>query len=176
MVVARYRLNVDYTSATQGTDDGHVVFTPNVNITGGSGLGTNATIVSPLGTNAIAAAVSVTPATSSSWAVTGPQTDTQFVASLKSAVNTHSSVASGTGSVTILASNALRKGGRIFNTDANALFLDLSGGTAVAASRAQVMLAQNEGYSIEAGYTGLITGIWAGDGSGNASVVETTLA
>lgn len=175
MTVARYRLSVDYTSATQGSDDGHVVFTPNVNVTGGSGLGTNATIVSPLGTNAIAASVAVTPATASSWAVTGPQTNTEFIAALKSATATHSSVASGTSSVNILASNANRKGARIFNTDANALFLDLSGGTAVAASRAQVSLATNTGYDVPFGYTGLITGIWAGDGTGNASVVEFTV-
>lgn len=70
-MVARYRQNVDYTSATAGDDDGHVVFTPNVNITGGSGLAANVTVVSPLGTQAIAAAVAVTPATSSTWTVVG---------------------------------------------------------------------------------------------------------
>lgn len=37
-MVARYRPNVDYTAATAGTDDGHVVFTPTVNAvaTGGT--------------------------------------------------------------------------------------------------------------------------------------------
>ena len=103
-----------------------------------------------------------------------PQTDAQFVAALKAATATHSSVNSGTSSVTILASNANRKGARIFNTDANALYLDLSGGTAVAASRAQVKLLTDEGYDVPSGYTGLITGIWSADGSGVASVVEFT--
>lgn len=106
--------------------------------------------------------------------VTGPQTNTEFIAALKSGTATHSSVASGTSSVSILASNANRKGARIFNTDANNLFLDLTGGTAVAATRAQVKLALNEGYTVEAGYTGAITGIWAADGSGVASVAEFT--
>lgn len=101
----------------------------------------------------------------------GPQTNAEFLAALRSTA-THSSVASGTSSVTILAANASRKGARIFNTDANNLFLDLSGGTAVAATRAQVKLAQNEGYDVPFGLTGLITGIWAADGSGFASVVE----
>ncbi len=107
--------------------------------------------------------------------VSGPITQTEFIAALKSATNTHSSVNSGASSVTILASNANRKGARIFNTDANALFLDLTGGTAVAATRAQVSIATNIGFDVPAGYTGLITGIWAADGSGVASVCETTV-
>lgn len=101
-------------------------------------------------------------------------TQAEFIAALKSGTATHSSVVSGTTSVTILAANAARKGARIFNTDANALFLDLTGGTAVAATRAQATLATNTGYDVPAGYTGLITGIWAGDGSGVASVAEFT--
>jgi hypothetical protein len=103
--------------------------------------------------------------------VSGPQTNTEFLAALRS-TPTHSSVNSAASSVTILASNANRKGARIFNTDANALYLDLSGGTAVAASRAQVKLATDEGYDVPFGNTGAITGIWAADGSGVASVVE----
>lgn len=99
------------------------------------------------------------------------QTNAEFLAALRS-TGTHSSVASGTASVTILAANANRKGARIFNTDANNLFLDLSGGTAVAASRAQVVLAQNVGYDVPFGLTGAITGIWSADGAGVASVVE----
>lgn len=102
---------------------------------------------------------------------TGPMTSAEFLANLRSTA-THSSVSSGTSSVTILASNANRKGGRIFNTDANALYLDISGGTAVAASRAQYKLATETGMDIPAGCTGTITGIWAGDGAGVASVVE----
>lgn len=36
-MVARYRPNVDYTAATAGSDDGHVVFTPTVNATSAGG-------------------------------------------------------------------------------------------------------------------------------------------
>jgi hypothetical protein len=103
--------------------------------------------------------------------VSGPLTSAELLADLRS-TGTHSSVNSGTSSVTILASNASRKGARIFNSDANALYLDLSGGTAVAASRAQVKLATEEGFDVPFGNTGTITGIWAADGAGVASVVE----
>lgn len=102
-----------------------------------------------------------------------PQTNTEFIAALKSGTATHSSVNSGVASVTILASNANRKGARIRNSDANALYLDLTGGTATV-DRAQVTLAQNESYAVDAGYTGAITGIWAADGSGVASIAEFT--
>lgn len=94
-------------------------------------------------------------------------------ASLKSGTATRSSVNSGTSSATILASNANRKGATIFNSDANALLLDLSGGTA-AATRCQVRLVQYQSYEVGAGFTGAITGIWEGDGSGIADVVEFT--
>lgn len=103
--------------------------------------------------------------------VSGPQTNTEFLAAMRSTA-THSSVNSAASSTTILASNANRKGAIIMNTDANALYLDLSGGTAVAATRAQKKLATDESYEVPFGCTGLITGIWAGDGSGVASVVE----
>lgn len=96
------------------------------------------------------------------------------VAELQSGTATHSSVNSAASSGTILAANGARKGAIIFNTDANALFLDLSGGTAAAATRAQACLLTNQSFIVPAGYTGAITGIWAADGSGVASVVEFT--
>lgn len=169
-----YRLSVDYTLATQVTSpvSGKTAFVPTVQFYSG-GTAFDVAITAPLGTQAVAAAVAVTPATSSSWAVTGPQTDAQFIAALKSGTATHSSVNSGVASVTILASNANRKGARIRNSDANALYLDLTGGTATV-DRAQVTLAQNESYAVDAGYTGAITGIWAADGSGVASIAEFT--
>lgn len=94
-------------------------------------------------------------------------------ASLKSGTATRTSVASSTTSATILASNAVRKGATIFNSDANALLLDLSGGTA-AATRCQVRLTQYQSYEVGSGFTGAITGIWEADGSGIADVVEFT--
>lgn len=85
---------------------------------------------------------------------------------------THSSVASAAASTTILAANPRRKGATIFNTDANALCLDLSGGTATATTRFHVRLTQNQYYEVPFGYTGLITGIWEADGAGAANVAE----
>jgi len=100
-------------------------------------------------------------------------TQAEFIAALKSGTGTKTSVNSGTGSVTILASNANRKGASVTNTDANILYLDLSGGTATNASYTAAV-ASGAYYEIPFGYTGLITGIWAGDGSGAALVTEFT--
>lgn len=94
-------------------------------------------------------------------------------ASLKSGTATRTPVNSGIASVTILAANANRKGATIFNSDANALLLDLSAGTA-AATRCQVRLTQYQSYEVGSGYTGAITGIWEADGAGIADVVEFT--
>jgi hypothetical protein len=102
--------------------------------------------------------------------VSGPQTNAEFLAALRSTA-AFTSVASGTSSVTILASNANRKGAIIVNTDANILYLDLTGGTA-AATRYAADLATGEGYEVPFGITGTITGVWAGDGAGSALVTE----
>lgn len=92
-------------------------------------------------------------------------------ASLKSGTATRTAVNSGTSSVAILAANANRKGATIYNNDANALLLDLSGGTA-SATRCQVRLETGQSHEVGSGYTGAITGIWESDGSGAADVVE----
>lgn len=94
-------------------------------------------------------------------------------ASLRSGTATRTTVSSVTTSVTILASSSTRKGAVICNTDANALLLDLSGGTA-ATSRFQQRLTQYQSYEIPAGYTGAITGVWEADGTGQADVVQFT--
>jgi hypothetical protein len=82
-------------------------------------------------------------------------------------------VASGVASVPILAANGSRVGAVISNSDANALFLRLDGGTVTSANYS-VSVAANANYNVPFGYTGAITGIWAGDGSGNANVTEFT--
>ena len=89
------------------------------------------------------------------------------------ATGTLSSVDSGIESVTILAANTARKGAVIVNTDANVLYLDLSGGTASATSYSY-SVAANGYFEVPFGYTGLITGIWAADGTGAAKVTEFT--
>lgn len=165
MVVARYRLNVDYTSATQGSDDGHVVFTPNVAI-----VGTVTTTGGLTDTQLRATPVPVSGTVTAS----GPQTSTEYLANNRAVTGTKSAVASGVSSVTILALNASRKGATITNTDANALYLDLSGGTATSTSFS-VAIAANGYYELPSNfavYTGLITGIWAADGTGSALVTE----
>mgnify|MGYP000994358982 CR=1 FL=1 len=127
-----------------------------------------------LGATSLAALESIT--------ATGPLTDTQLRAtavpvnidaSLKSGTPTRGSVNSGTSSVTILASNANRKGATMINTDPNTLLLDLSGGTA-SATRHQQRLSQYQSYEVPSGYTGAITGIWEADGAGVCDVVEFT--
>ena len=82
-------------------------------------------------------------------------------------------VASGTSSVTILAANGERTSALILNTDANALYLRLDGGTATSANHS-VRLAQWEYFEVPVGFTGEITGIWDTDGSGHANVTELT--
>ena len=98
-------------------------------------------------------------------------TSAEFLANLRSTTGAKTSVNSGIASVTILALNANRKGATITNTDANALLLDLSGGTASSTSFS-VSIPANGYYEVPFGYTGLITGIWAADGAGAALVTE----
>lgn len=98
---------------------------------------------------------------------------TSLIAFWVAATGTKTSVNSGVASVTILAANAARKGAMFKNTDANILYLDLSGGTASATSYS-VDIAPGGFYELPSSplYTGLITGIWAADGSGAALVTE----
>lgn len=86
---------------------------------------------------------------------------------------TVSSVASGIASVTILAANTSRVGAVIVNTDANALHLLLSNGTASTTNYTAKVAAGGE-YTVPSNYTGIIVGIWAADGTGSAVVTELT--
>lgn len=90
----------------------------------------------------------------------------------RSATGTHTNVAGNASSVTILASNANRLGGSVFNDSTAILYLDTSGGTA-STTNYTVQLGQNAYFEIPANYTGLITGIWA-SATGNARVLEHT--
>lgn len=86
---------------------------------------------------------------------------------------TITSVNSGTSSVTLLAANTARYGATITNTDANPLLVCMSGGTA-SATNYSVKLSTDAYFEVPYGYTGLITGIWTGDGAGVALVTEYT--
>lgn len=87
---------------------------------------------------------------------------------------THSSVASAAASTSLLAANTRRRGGSIFNTDANALCIRMDGGTATTTTGFNVRLTQNQYFEIPFGYTGAITGIWEVDGAGAANIAEYT--
>lgn len=101
---------------------------------------------------------------------TSGMSSTEFLADMRSTA-AFTIVGSSASSVTILALNAARKGVVIVNTDANTLYLDLSGGTATT-SRYATALGAGQEYQVPFGLTGLITGIWAAAGSGSALVTE----
>lgn len=119
--------------------------------------------------------------------VSGPVTDAQLRATpvpISGAVSinsnppsltgTQSSVASGTSDVTILPSNAVRKGATVFNDDANALYLLLSSGTSSSTNFTVSLPGSGGYYEVPYTYTGVIKGSWAANGSGSARVTEFT--
>lgn len=91
------------------------------------------------------------------------------------AVNTGTStqVASQATAITILAANAARYGATVYNDDANALYLLLGTGT-VSATVYTVQIPSGGYYEVPYGFTGILTGLWAADGSGSARVTEFT--
>lgn len=80
-------------------------------------------------------------------------------------------VASGVGVQTILAANSARYGASVYNSDANDLYLLLGAGT-VSSTVFTVKVAANSYYEVPFGFTGVLTGLWAADGSGYAHVTE----
>lgn len=91
---------------------------------------------------------------------------------LRCTTGTITSVASNAGSVAILASNANRLGGSVFNESTQILYLSWSATAAsITVYSAQVLPG---GYTeIPFGYTGQLTGIWA-SANGSARVTEMT--
>ena len=101
--------------------------------------------------------------------VSGPQTNAEFLASNRCTI-TKTSVDSVAVSTTLIAANANRKSLAIVNTDANILYVDLSGGTA---TNACVPVAAGGHYAPTGAVpTNAITGIWAADGAGAATIFE----
>lgn len=86
---------------------------------------------------------------------------------------TTTSVPSATSATTILAANTARYGATVFNDDANVLYLLLGTGT-VSATVYSVQIPSLGYYEVPYGFTGILTGLWAGDGSGSARVTEIT--
>jgi hypothetical protein len=125
----------------------------------GSWLGSTAPTV---GQKAMAASVPVVLASDQS---------TVIVAEQKSATATHTSVAGSVTSVTLLASNASRRGATVYN-DSNANLFVKFAATASSASF-MVKLDANGYLEVPFGYTGIIDGIW-NVANGDARVVEFT--
>lgn len=95
-------------------------------------------------------------------------------APIKATIGTITSVISSITSVTILASNASRKGMTVYNDSTAILYLALTSGAA-STTAYTIQMAANSYYEIpfEQMYTGTITGIWA-SANGNARVTELT--
>ncbi|HNP72988.1 MAG TPA: hypothetical protein PLO33_10805 [Kouleothrix sp.] len=91
---------------------------------------------------------------------------------VRSSTGTKTSVGASASSVTVLAANANRLGGVIYNDSTAILYLDCTGGTASSTSFSY-FVAPGATVEIPAGYTGAITGIWS-SATGNARVTEFT--
>ena len=107
--------------------------------------------------------------------VTGNLTVTNIVTtSLQRATSSSVvSVARNAASTTILAANGYRNGASIFNDSNAVLYLRLSAGTASSTSYSTKLGAQSY-FEVPTKYSGVITGIWASAGIGNAYVTEYT--
>jgi hypothetical protein len=90
----------------------------------------------------------------------------------RSTTSTNTSVARNAASVTLLASNTGRKGGTIYNDAAANLFIIFGATATTAAFTAR--LQNTDYYEIPFNYTGVISGIWASAGAGNALMSELT--
>lgn len=100
----------------------------------------------------------------------GPPPSTADTASDTGATTVTASVTTANG-VPICAANTGRFGGIITNDDANALYV-LFGAGNVSSTNYSVKLYTDDICLIPAGYTGIIKGLWAADGSGNSYVTE----
>lgn len=149
-----YRLNVDFTFATQiTTPGGKTAFIPFFGLASTDGT--------PLGTVG-------NPLVTSGGGGGSGMSQAEFLAALRSTA-TRSTVNSGATSVTLLASNANRKGATIVNTDANTLYVSIAGGTA---TLADIPILTGGYYEVPYGITGAITGIWGADGTGVSTIYE----
>lgn len=133
------------------------------------GLGALALGLTLLGGAAVAQTVPDGAATAS-----GAYRQTQPVWSVGATTGTTSQVASSATAVTILASNANRRGATIVNDSSAVLYLVLSSTTPTSSVYTVALDAKGTVgayYEVPAGYTGIIKGIWA-SANGNAVVTE----
>jgi hypothetical protein len=101
-------------------------------------------------------------------------TDDSLVTSIAApTTGTQTIVASSATDVTILASNASRKGAYIYNDSTAVLYLLVGSGTSSTTVFTQKMAAGDAFNLLPGSYTGVIKGIWA-SATGNARVTEWT--
>jgi hypothetical protein len=105
--------------------------------------------------------------------VTGVASSNPMSADTLRSTATRTVVASSATSQTLIAANPLRKGLVIFNTDANALHVNLGADADDDATTADLSIAATNGVLyVPYGITNRIPGIWAADGSGQATIYE----
>jgi len=104
----------------------------------------------------------------SAGAEVGIATNPLIVAS-RTATSAITSVAASVTNVTILGSNANRKGATIYNNSASQLYLKL--GATATTSSFSVLMWRDSYYEVPFGYTGIIDGLWT-TATGAALVTE----
>jgi hypothetical protein len=97
--------------------------------------------------------------------------DVDILSMPTSGTATLANVAGSASSVTLIASNASRKGGTIWNDSTAILYVKF--GTTASTTSATVKMVADSYYEIPYGYTGIVTGIWA-SATGSARVTELT--
>jgi len=139
-----------------------------------TGASTEATLATILTTTAFQARIntlgSKTSANSTPVVIASDQAPIATLAPT-AATATRSDVASSATSVTVLASNASRKGATVYNDSTKILYLKF--GTTAATTDCTVRMMPGDYYEVPFGYTGRIDGIWA-SANGNARVTELT--
>ena len=96
---------------------------------------------------------------------------TQRVLEAGAGTGTASNIASSATNVTLLASNASRRGATIYNESTQVLYLKL--GATASATSYTVQVGASAYYEVPFNYTGIIDGIWA-SANGNARITELT--
>lgn len=153
LTVSSTRLLVDGSGVTQGVqgtraNSGSDTTSGKTHLTVGGSDGTNLRVLS-------------TDNTGKLNVVSSPNT---------SSTGTFTSVAASATDVTLLASNANRKGCIIYNDSTAILYILLANSTSSATAFTQ-KLYQDEAYTLDFNYTGIIKGIWA-SATGNARITE----
>jgi hypothetical protein len=120
------------------------------------------------GSVSISGTPSVSVSGTPSVTVSGTATVSGTVNPSRAGTGTHTSVNDTATSATLLAANASRLGGTIYN-DSSALLYVLWGAGTASASNYSVRVYSNGYVEIPANYTGVVVGVWASDPNDGAS-------